>query len=89
MRPLIASLIATTVFAQAAFKPNAQLGVPARVGSIVKVIGTNEVLEQGNLRELTLASAELALTFPNRVENVVAKADEKLLILRGSLRNPE
>lgn len=89
MRPLIASLIATTVFAQAAFKPNAQLGVPARVGSIVKVTGTNEVLEQGNLRELTLASAELALTFPNRVENVVAKADEKLLILRGSLRNPE
>jgi hypothetical protein len=71
------------------FKPNAQIGVPARVGSIVTISGSNETLEHGLLREVTIHSAELALTFPNRVENVVATVQEKLLIIRASLRNPE
>lgn len=89
MRLSVACLFSIALMAQASFKPNAQLGIPARVGSIATVIGTKEVLELGHLREVTLTSAELALTFPNHVENVVAKVDEKLLILRGSMRNPE
>lgn len=73
--------------AQAPQAATAELGKPARVGAISRVIGTNEELDSGLLREVTLDSASLALTFPNAVDNVVAKADEKLLILRGSLRN--
>lgn len=73
--------------AQAAPEATAELGKPARVGAIARVIGSNEELDSGLLREVTLDSASLALTFPNAVDNVVAKADEKLLILRGSLRN--
>lgn len=89
MRFGLTILISAALWGQAPFKPNAQLGVPAQVGSIAAIIGTKERLEIGTLRELTLESAELALVFPNRMENVVAKAEEKLLILRGSLRNPE
>jgi hypothetical protein len=82
-------LLGLPLFAQTPFKTTAQLGVPARVGAVTTVIGTKQVLETGMDREVTLTSAELALTFPNHAENIVAKADEKLLILRGSLRNPE
>ena len=89
MRLPFAVLFSVALLAQAPFKPNAQLGVPAQIGAISRIIGSNERIETGTLRELTLKSCELALTFPNRVENVVARADEKLLILRGSIRNPE
>ncbi|MBI4891799.1 MAG: hypothetical protein HY821_14330 [Acidobacteria bacterium] len=82
-------LVPAALLAQAPFRPTAQLGVPAQVGGISRVIGSKEVLEVGSLREVTLDSAELALAFPNRLENVIAAAGEKLLILRGSVRNPE
>ena len=80
---------AQTPAPQKPFTPNAQLNLPARVGYDAFVIGTKEKLEIGGHRELTITSAELALTFPNRAENVIATAAEKLLIIRGSLRNAE
>lgn len=76
-----------TVWAQAPFKATAELGKPARVGAIARVIGTNEEMDYRLLKEVTLESASLAFAFPNAVENVVANADEKLLIMRGRLRN--
>ncbi len=82
-------LLPAALLAQAPARPIGQLGVPARVGAITRVIGSNEILETGTLREVTLESAELALVFPNRHENVIAAGDEKLLILRGTVRNPE
>lgn len=71
------------------FQATAELGKPATVGTTANVIGTNEPLDIGLRREVTLESAALAFTFKNPVENVVAAADEKLLILRGRIRNPE
>ncbi|MBK7927887.1 MAG: hypothetical protein IPJ98_10470 [Bryobacterales bacterium] len=93
-RALLLLTLTICAFAQAPapqkpFTPNAQLKVPARVGYDAVIIGTKQKLEQGGTRELTITSAELALTFPNRVENVIATAAEKLLIIRGSLRNAE
>lgn len=82
-------LIAGVVWGQAAFQPTAKVGVPFETGSATVASDSKERLEIGARRELTLDSAELALTFPNRYENVVATANEKLLILRSTLRNPE
>lgn len=86
-RCLLGLGMAATLLAQAPFKATAQLGVPARVGAIARVIGTNEEMDYRLLKEVTLESATLALSFPNAVENVVANANEKLLIMRGRLRN--
>ena len=71
------------------FKATAQLGVPYVIGAESRVIGSNEKMELASEREVTLDSAELALVFPNRQENVFARAGEKLLVLRGSIRNHE
>jgi hypothetical protein len=71
------------------FKATAQLGVPYVIGAESAVIGTKEKIEVSSEREVTLDSAELSLLFPNRQENVFARAGEKLLILRGSIRNHE
>lgn len=88
MKRLLLGLgFAATVWAQAPFKATAELGKPARVGAIARVIGTNEEMDYRLLKEVTLESASLAFTFPNAVENVVANVDEKLLIMRGRLRN--
>jgi hypothetical protein len=81
--------LALPLLAQAPFKATAELNVPAPVGTKAYVSGSKELLEIGLYREITLESAELALVFPNQVENVVAAAGEKLLILRSRLRNPE
>lgn len=71
------------------FKATAQLGVPYVIGAESIVIGSKEKLELASEREVTLDSAELSLVFPNRQENVFARAGEKLLLLRGSIRNHE
>lgn len=71
------------------FKATAQLGVPYVIGAESTVIGTKERIEVSSEREVTLDSAELCLLFPNRQENVFARAGEKLLVLRGSIRNHE
>ena len=71
------------------FKATAQLGVPFVIGAESTVIGTKEKIEVSSEREVTLDSAELSLEFPNRQENVFARAGEKLLMLRGSIRNHE
>lgn len=71
------------------FKATAQLGVPYVIGAESAVIGTKEKIEVSSEREVTLDSAELSLLFPNRQENVFARAGEKLLVLRGSIRNHE
>ncbi len=73
--------------AQTPFKATAELGKPTRVGAIARVIGTNEEMDYRLLKELTLDSATLAYTFPNAAENIVAGANEKLLVMRGQLRN--
>ncbi|MCC6540386.1 MAG: hypothetical protein IT162_22760 [Bryobacterales bacterium] len=88
----LACLLPLAVAAASTQKPfaaTAHLGQPAPIGTRAFVIGTNEPLEVGLLREVTLESASLAYVFPNPVENVVAAANEKLLILRGRMRNPE
>lgn len=82
-------LLAFPLAAQAPFKATAQLNVPAQLGTKVYVSGSKEILEIGRHREITLESAELALSFPNHEENVVAASSEKLLILRSRLGNPE
>ncbi|MBN9663859.1 MAG: hypothetical protein J0H49_37010 [Acidobacteria bacterium] len=71
------------------FKPTAQLGVPYVIGAESTVIGSKEKIEVSSEREVTLDSAELSLRFPNLEENVFARGGEKLLILRGSIRNHE
>ena len=71
------------------FKVTAELGVPIVIGAESFIIGSKEKIETASERELTLTSADLAISFPNRQENIVAAAGEKLLILRGSIRNPE
>ena len=71
------------------FKATAQLGVPYVIGVESKVMGSGEKVEISTEREVTLDSAELSLVFPNRQENVFARAGEKLLVLRGSIRNHE
>src|SRR4051812_38880849 len=71
------------------FKATAQLGVPYVIGAESTVIGSKEKMELASEREVTLDSAELSLSFPNRQENVFARAGEKLLVLRGAIRNHE
>jgi hypothetical protein len=86
---LAALASAQTPAAPRPFKATAQLGVPYVIGAESAVIGTKEKIEVSSEREVTLDSAELSLLFPNRQENVFARAGEKLLILRGSIRNHE
>lgn len=85
----ILPLAAQTPATPKPFQETAHLGVPIVIGWDYGVQGTKELIEAATNRELTLASAELALAFPNQEENVVAAAGEKLLILRASVRNPE
>lgn len=70
------------------FKANAKIGVPFTLGLQDYVHGTREKVDTGTLRVLTLSSARLAAIYPNRLENVSAGAGEKLLVLRGTLKNP-
>ncbi len=70
------------------FRANAQLGVPYTVGVQEVVHGSNEKIDTGTLRILTLTSARLAAIYPNTSENVAAGAGEKLLIMRGTVKNP-
>lgn len=86
---LAAFASAQTPAAPRPFKPTAQLGVPYVIGAESTVIGSKEKIEVSSEREVTLDSAELSLRFPNLEENVFARAGEKLLILRGSIRNHE
>ena len=81
--------IAQTPAVPKPFKATAQLGVPYVIGAESTVIGSKEKIEVSSEREVTLDSAELSLLFPNRQENVFARAGEKLLVLRGSIRNHE
>jgi len=71
------------------FKAAAQLGVPCVIGAESTVIGSKERIEVSSEREVTLDSAELSLSFPHLQENVFARAGEKLLVPRGSIRNHE
>lgn len=75
--------------AKRVFQATATLGTPALIGHETFVIGSKEKIETGTLREVTLDGAELRLVFANRHEIVVAGKTEKLLILRGRIRNPE
>src|SRR5215813_3253199 len=86
---LAALASAQTPAAPKPFKATAQLGVPYVIGAESTVIGTKEKVEVSSEREVTLDSAELSLLFANRQENVFARAGEKLLLLRGSIRNHE
>lgn len=86
---LAALASAQTPAAPKPFKATAQLGVPYVIGAESIVIGSKQKLELASEREVTLDSAELSLVFPNRQENVFARAGEKLLFLRGSIRNHE
>jgi hypothetical protein len=70
------------------FKATAQLGVPFTLGFQEVVYGSKEKLDTGTLRIVTISSARVATTYPNTLENVSAGAGEKLLILRGTLKNP-
>jgi hypothetical protein len=86
---LAALASAQTTSAPKPFKATAKLGVPCVIGAESTVIGTREKVEVSSEREVTLDSAELSLVFPNRQENVFARAGEKLLLLRGAIRNHE
>lgn len=86
---LAALASAQTPAAPKPFKATAQLGVPYVIGAESIVIGSKEKIEVSSEREVTLDSAELSLVFPNRQENVFARAGEKLFVLRGSIRNHE
>src|SRR6266545_3428953 len=80
---------AQTPAAPKPFNATARLGVPYMIGAESTVIGSKQKIEVSSEREVTLDSAELSLLFPNRQENVFARAGEKLLLLRGSIRNHE
>ena len=84
-------LLAPALVAQLAkpFQPTAELNKPAMIGAERFISGSKTIIEIGSLREITLQSAELALTFGNHVESVIAASNEKLLIMKGSVRNPE
>ena len=69
------------------FAPTAELGKPYVVGEDPDDYGKIKV-DYGYKFELTLNSVEAALSFPNKSENIIAKADHKLLIFRGTARNP-
>src|SRR5689334_11754630 len=86
---LAAIASAQALVAPKPFEATAQLGIPYVIGAESTVIGSKEKIEVSTEREVTLDSAELSLQFPNRQENVFAAAGEKLLVLRGSIRNHE
>ena len=58
------------------------------IGEEYTVIGTNEVLDVGELRILTVNSTRLDTIYPNAEENISAAAGEKLFIIRANLKNP-
>jgi len=77
--PLVLCFLAALASAQTPaapkpFKATAQLGVPYVIGAESNVMGSNEKIEVGSEREVTLDSAELSLLFPNRQENAFARA---------------
>lgn len=77
-RPLLL-VFALPLFAQQKlFAAATKIGVPCVVGHETWIDPTTKI-ETGTLREITLQSAELALTFPNRHEKVVSHDDPETL----------
>jgi hypothetical protein len=68
------------------FVATAQFGKPYVVGEDPDDYGQIKV-DYGKKFEITLESVETALSFPNQRENVLAGANQKLVIFRGSARN--
>lgn len=83
---LIGLLATSAVWAQAPYKPTAELGKPYIVGEDVDDYGQIKV-DYAKKYEVTLESAELAMRFANRRELVLAGQNQKLLILRGTAKN--
>jgi hypothetical protein len=92
LAPALIPVPASAQPADAAAKPfvaTAELGKPAPVGSRRFIQGSKEEIELGFRREVTLESAALVIAFAVASENIVAASNEKLLVLRAELRNPE
>lgn len=87
-RPLLIVLGFSLFAQQKPFTANARMGVPVIIGHETYMDAKTKI-ETATLREVTLQSVELAPAFPNRQESVAAGPNEKLLILRGIIRNPE
>jgi hypothetical protein len=68
------------------FAPTAAIGRPYVIGEDPEDYGKIKV-DYAKKYEVTLEAAELALRFPNRRDNVLAGANQKLLIFRGTARN--
>lgn len=69
------------------FVATAQIGKPYVIGEDPDDYGKIKV-DYGYKFEVTLDSVEASLSFANRRENILAKANQKLLIFRGTARNP-
>lgn len=84
----LALSLALSAFAQQPppFTPTAEIGKPHILGTDPEKFDSLTV-DRGTKLELTLESVELVLAFPNRVEIVIANANSKILVLRGSARN--
>lgn len=88
IRPHLIFLGLSLFAQQKPFTATARIGVPVIIGHETFMDAKTKI-ETATLREVTLESAELAQSFPNRHEVAAAGPNEKLLILRGIIRNPE
>ncbi|MCC6589357.1 MAG: hypothetical protein IT168_21845 [Bryobacterales bacterium] len=68
------------------FTPTAALGKPYVIGEDPDDYGKIKV-DYAKKFEITLDAVESALHFPNKHGNVLAKADQKLIVFRGTARN--
>lgn len=80
------AFVGASLLAQAPFVPTAELGKPFVIGEDVADYGQIQV-DYAKKYEVTLESVELALRFANRRDTVLAEANQKLVIFRGTARN--
>jgi hypothetical protein len=72
--------------AQAPYAPNATLGRPFVIGEDPDDYGKIKV-DYGKKFEVTVSSVAVALRFANRDATLLARANQKLVIFRGTARN--
>lgn len=83
--PLVALFAGQTV---PPFVPNAKLGVPYLLGYVSRVSGSNQVLDVGSQRWVTINSVRTALFFGAKDETHVAGEGQKLVLLKCTIKNP-
>lgn len=85
-------MIASALFIAASQSANAypaKLGQPYLIGYVGRMPETNEALEMGLQRIVTLQSVETALAFGFKSRTFVASEGHKLVIFHATIQNPE